>query len=447
MSEPDYQQLYQSEKAKREQAETLVQIAAQLNAQIDLEASLAVVCQAVSRMFAKAIVTISLYNEDRQELYLAHEIGLPQPLHQMLEPLPAQIYEHYTHESGRIVIVPNIQALDSIPYHNIYRQIDLQTTLGISILLNGQLIGRMYVGIMGQMYQFAEQEIALLKGIADQAAVAIHRAQLQRQIQTHLQQLEQRVAERTAALEANNREKENALQLLREYTQELQAHNAELDAFAHTVAHDLHSPLSILIGYSDLLLPNDSPLEPELQEAYLRKIMDQGYKLHNIVEEILVLASVRKVEVSLLPITNMGELVSNALQRIHGLANEYEAEIVLPSDWPVVLGHGPWLEEVWANYLSNAIKYGGRPPCLSLQALVDGEHARLGVRDNGAGLALAEQERLFAPFTQLHQVRIGGHGLGLSIVQRIMNKLNGRAGVQSDLGQGSFFYFELPLAP
>lgn len=447
MSEPDYQQLYQSEKAKREQAEVLVQVAAQLNAQLDLEASLAVVCQTISRMFANAIVIINLYNQERHELYLAHEIGLPQPLHSMLEPLSDQAYQHYTHESGRIVIVPNIQELENIPYNPIYQQIDLQTTLGMSILLNGQLIGRLYVGMVGQMYLFGEQEISLLKGIADQAAVAIHRAQLQQQIQTYTLKLEQRVAERTAALEASNQEKEATVQLLREYTQELQAHNAELDAFAHTVAHDLHSPLSILIGYSDLLLPSSGPLEPGMQETYLRKIMDQGYKLHNIVEEILVLASVRKVEVNLVPITNMNELVENALQRIHSLVAEYEAEIILPTSWPTVLGHGPWLEEVWTNYLSNAVKYGGRPPCLRLQASAEGTHGRMGVQDNGRGLTVAEQARLFAPFTQLHQVRIGGHGLGLSIVQRIMTKLDGRVGLHSQVDQGSFFYFELPLAP
>jgi signal transduction histidine kinase len=99
---------------------------------------------------------------------------------------------------------------------------------------------------------------------------------------------------------------------------------------------------------------------------------------------------------------------------------------------------------VWANYLSNAVKYGGRPPHLEVQATAVDGVARFGVQDNGVGLSAEEQARLFAPFTRLHQVRISGHGLGLSIVQRIMDKLDGRAGVISHSGQGSFFYFELP---
>lgn len=233
---------------------------------------------------------------------------------------------------------------------------------------------------------------------------------------------------------------------IQQYADELQAHNAELDAFAHTVAHDLNAPLSILIGLSNLLLDGDDPLPPEIQQMYLKKIAQQGFKMHSIIHEILLLASVRKAEVQAEPITNMAELVANALERISGLMEEHPAVIILPETWPLAVGYGPWVEEVWANYLSNAVKYGGRPPRLEVQATAVDGIARFGVQDNGIGLSEAEQARLFAPFTRLHQVRISGHGLGLSIVQRIMDKLDGRAGVASQPGQGSLFYFELPIA-
>jgi signal transduction histidine kinase len=116
----------------------------------------------------------------------------------------------------------------------------------------------------------------------------------------------------------------------------------------------------------------------------------------------------------------------------------------MPDAWPVAFGHGPWIEEVWANYLSNAMKYGGKPPRLELGAETIGDNVRFWVADNGPGLTPEQQARLFTPFTRLHQVRATGQGLGLSIVRRIMEKLGGRAWVESRPGEGSTFYFTLP---
>ena len=116
-------------------------------------------------------------------------------------------------------------------------------------------------------------------------------------------------------------------------------------------------------------------------------------------------------------------------------------------DWPIASGYAPWIEEVWVNYVSNAIKYGGRPPHIELGATRQANDTiRFWVRDNGGGLTLEEQSRLFTAFTRLHQARAKGHGLGLSIVKRIIEKLGGTVGVESEIGAGSTFYFILPAA-
>jgi signal transduction histidine kinase len=115
----------------------------------------------------------------------------------------------------------------------------------------------------------------------------------------------------------------------------------------------------------------------------------------------------------------------------------------------VALGYAPWLEEVWANYISNAIKYGGQPPLVELGAdSLPSSQVRFWVRDNGPGLKPEEQERLFTPFTRLDQARARGHGLGLSIVRRIVEKLNGSVGVESQTipGKGCTFWFTLKQA-
>ncbi len=106
------------------------------------------------------------------------------------------------------------------------------------------------------------------------------------------------------------------------------------------------------------------------------------------------------------------------------------------------------MEEVWFNYISNAIKYGGQPPRVELGADFPPDApgmVRFWVRDNGPGLTPEEQSRLFTPFTQVrHTGR--GHGLGLSIVKRIVEKLGGQVSVESQPGQGSTFFFTLPAA-
>jgi signal transduction histidine kinase len=128
------------------------------------------------------------------------------------------------------------------------------------------------------------------------------------------------------------------------------------------------------------------------------------------------------------------------------LIDEHQAEIILPESWPQAVGYSPWIEEVWANYLSNGIKYGGEPPRLELGATKQADgFVRFWVHDQGPGISVEDQTRLFTPFTQLEQVRATGHGLGLSIVRRIVEKLGGEVGMESEVGKGSTFHFTLPV--
>ena len=231
---------------------------------------------------------------------------------------------------------------------------------------------------------------------------------------------------------------------LRQYTAELQARNQDLDAFAHTVAHDLRNPLSLIISAGRVMNAHfGSNLEGELQEL-MGMITRTAFKMSRIIEELLLLAEVRKAKVQTAPL-DMATIVAEAQQQLANLIESNQVEISLPDTWPVALGHALWVEEVWANYISNAIKYGGQPPRLELGATrqVDGT-VRFWVRDNGPGLTAEDQEKVFTSFTRLDQIRVTGHGLGLSIVRRIVEKLDGQVGVESECGKGSLFFFTLP---
>jgi len=219
----------------------------------------------------------------------------------------------------------------------------------------------------------------------------------------------------------------------------------ELDAFAHTVAHDLRNPVGVIIGFAELEYGYSVTSNDELRQS-LQVIARVARKLNNIIDELLLLAGVRQTEVETRPL-DMPSIVAEAQQRLIDLIHESEARIVLPDIWPEAWGHAPWVEEVWMNYLSNAIKYGGQPPYIELGATVQADGmVRFWVLDNGPGLTPEEQNRMFIPFTRLGQARATGHGLGLSIVRRIVEKLGGQAGVESNNipGQGSKFYFTLP---
>ncbi len=271
------------------------------------------------------------------------------------------------------------------------------------------------------------------------------------------------VIERVTQQQRLLEEKRQAEEALRQYAAELEARNEELDAFAHTVAHDLKGPLGHMVGFAHVVVEGYAELTDEEMHECLLTIAQSGRRMANIIDELLLLASVRKMEQVEMKPLDMANIVTKVQERLGYLIEEHQAEVIVAEEWPVALGHGPWVEEVWVNYLSNALKCGGQPPRVELGAsppsippdiggeakepalsLPKGRMVRFWVRDNGAGLTSEEQTRLFTLFTRLYQVRAKGHGLGLSIVRRIVDKLGGQVGVESELGAGSTFWFTLP---
>ena len=304
--------------------------------------------------------------------------------------------------------------------------------LSAPMIWQGQVTGVIHVLHNVESKHFTQADLQLLTLFADHAAIAVENTRLYEQAQKE-------IAERKRAEEA-----------LRQYAAELEARNEDLDAFAHTVAHDLKNPLGIITGFAQVLEEDYATLPDGELRRYLHTMAQSGHKMSSIINELLLLAGVRQMEVEMSPL-DMASIVAEARQRLAHEIEEHQAEIILPETWPVALGYGPWVEEVWVNYLSNAIKYGGRPPRVELGATAasplaggtEGGQIRFWIRDNGPGLAPEEQAHLFTPFTQLDQAG-KGHGLGLSIVLRIVEKLGGQVGVESEVGQGSVFTFTLP---
>ncbi|MGE5395615.1 MAG: histidine kinase N-terminal 7TM domain-containing protein [Candidatus Saccharibacteria bacterium] len=249
----------------------------------------------------------------------------------------------------------------------------------------------------------------------------------------------------TTHIKAEEKNREANLRLMDEI-KEKEKLIVDLDSFSHTVAHDLKNMLGAIVSASNLIKQGIDDMERQEVLEINELIRQAATKTMHITRELLTLASVRQQEVKPVRV-NMHRIVIDALNRLNDMVLEYNAEIVLPDHFIEALGYDGWLEEVWINYISNAIKYGGTPPVIHLgnEMLANGR-MKYWIKDNGKGLSNEDMALLFNKFTRLDTLRVEGNGLGLSIVKRIVEKLNGEVGVDSTniSGEGCTFYFILP---
>ena len=220
---------------------------------------------------------------------------------------------------------------------------------------------------------------------------------------------------------------------------------ADLDAYARTVAHDLKNPISGVIGLTEFI--KDDIVNKNLDQAFelLDLLNQQGHKMLTIVDELLLLSRIRREDIKLEEI-DMHKIVKESINRLKLLSEVKGATFELPDNWPAVKGHKQWIEEVWVNLISNAIKYGGNPPHIIIgsEKMTDDQY-RFWIQDNGSGLSPGLSEKLFVDFERLDRQNIEGHGLGLSIMKRIIEKLGGKVWVTSENipGKGCVFSFTL----
>lgn len=218
----------------------------------------------------------------------------------------------------------------------------------------------------------------------------------------------------------------------------------ELDAYARTVAHDLKNPMNTILGFTEIFKEYENLNDK--QREYTRYINESANKMHDIIEGLLLLARVRNNKDVKTSSLEMGEIIEKVLSRLESLVNETKGRISYTNKWPKSVGYPIWIEEVWVNYISNALKYSGSPPYVELGATEMNDSIKFWVKDNGKGLTIEERKDLFNEFSQLESRKndTEGHGLGLSIVKRIVTKLGGNVGIETEIGSGCIFFFTLP---
>ncbi len=295
-------------------------------------------------------------------------------------------------------------------------QYGAKTTIQKFLVVDGEIIGYLELWESRQKLTFSDDEMQLLHSIGNQVALMINKAQLHHQ-------LEQSV-------------------------QELEARNRELDAYSHTIAHDLKTPLNVVIGYTELVFTRgrDHNL-PDDFSNYLGRIKASALKMTQMINQLLYLANLRNASEAMVSV-DMNVVVSDVMTRFDNQLEEKNIEMDVQAGMPSALGHVVWLEEVFANLIGNAIHYMGNddPRQIRISGEQQDDDVCYRVADTGVGISPKNQARLFEMFTRFNDNATDGTGLGLSIVRRIVTKMNGTLGVESEEGQGSTFWFTLPLA-
>jgi signal transduction histidine kinase len=311
------------------------------------------------------------------------------------------------------------------------------------------------VGVVLQVtetVQFHEQTLAMnealvlgsvrqheLTEVSDRLNAKLHQEITERkQAQQKLQLAQAQLADRAGQLEG----------LVGTRTSELTATNSQLEAFVHSIAHDLRAPVRAMQGFTAMLVEGAGASLNEAGRNYAERINKSAQFMDAMLIDLLAFSRISHEHVKLTP-TNLKPFVESVLSRVQTDIQEKRARVESPGPWPVVLAHQPTLAQVLFNLVSNALKFvvTDVPPVVRLWAEEKGEFVRVWVEDNGPGIAPDHQDQIFKLFTRLDGEKYPGTGIGLAIVQKGVERMGGRAGVESAAGQGSRFWFELPKAP
>lgn len=231
-------------------------------------------------------------------------------------------------------------------------------------------------------------------------------------------------------------------------TQELQESVQELEAFTHTVSHDLRAPLRAVQGFARAIQEDCGAALGSDCENYVQLIVSAAHRMDVLIADLLEYSRIGRREVLVKPIS-LQTVVEEALQQLEAPIAESRAEIRLQQDLPVVLGHRPILIQAVTNLIANAIKFvaAGTSPVVRIKAESVAGAERLWVEDNGIGISEEHHQRILRVFERLHGVETyPGTGIGLAIVRRAVDRMHGRMGLESTPGEGTRFWIELPSA-
>lgn len=225
---------------------------------------------------------------------------------------------------------------------------------------------------------------------------------------------------------------------------ELERSNSSLKAFAYSASHDLQEPLRTILNYSRYLLDSLGPKLDEDSREDLNFICEASLRLKSLVANLLVFSQVGKSE-EMMKRINVNSILYDLEEDLSTPLAELKGKLKIKKI-PDVFGVGVEIRSLFQNLISNAIKYhSDKPPVIEIKGHCRGEEVLIEVKDNGIGIPLEYQERIFEPFRRVDS-KVSGSGIGLATCRKIVDYHGGDISLHSEPGKGAVFTLILPGA-
>lgn len=320
-----------------------------------------------------------------------------------------------------------------------FEKLNFHAVVGLPLVSGEQVEGVLGIGFMEEGRRFEQDEIDLLARFAQLASIALDNARLYSAAQRE-------IGERRRAESEVKRLNEDLERRVVERTEQLEAAVKELEAFSYSVSHDLRAPLRAVTGFSNAMLEDYSPELDEAAQRYLKLIRDNAQNMGQLIDDLLSFSRMGRQQMEPVRV-DMAQLARSVFDEIMIMSPGRKIEFQVANLAPAC-GDRAMLKQVFVNLLSNAIKYSRNREIACIKVGCepgDGENIYF-VKDNGAGFDMKYSHKLFGVFQRLHSAReFEGTGVGLALVQRIVNRHGGRVWAEGKVGEGATFYFALPV--
>jgi signal transduction histidine kinase/FixJ family two-component response regulator len=300
----------------------------------------------------------------------------------------------------------------------------LSPGIALPMLARGEMVGILTFSSMRPRHRITLGQVKALGVLASTAGSALGAASLWQQLRAANRDLERRMRERTSELESTN---------------------AELEAFSYSVSHDLRAPLRVVDGYCQMFLSEHGTDIAPAGRKLIESACDGVSRMGALIESLLSFSHFARA-----PIEKRGVNTKEVVKRVIGQLRNDErnhAVQVNAHDLPDCRGDPALLERVFANLIDNAFKFtrGRRDARIEVSGRAEGDELVYEVRDNGVGFDMRYAGKLFGVFQRLHpRAEFEGAGIGLSIVQRIVQRHGGRVWAEGEPERGACFRFTLP---
>ena len=312
--------------------------------------------------------------------------------------------------------VPDLAEVPEYPIPSV-RNAGYRSLLALPLLREEKLIGGLVVR-RKKPGEFPPTVVNMLQTFAAQSVVAIHNAQLFREIENK--------------------------------SQEIQIANKHKSEFLANMSHELRTPLNAILGYTELIIDHIYGEVPEKIREVLERVEKNGRHLLNLINDVLDLSKIEAGRLTLsLNAYSMQDIIQTVFTSVEALAVEkhLELKVITPDNLANGKGDAQRIAQVMLNLLGNAIKFTEQGE-VKLEVAVANDSFMISVTDTGPGLSEEDQKKIFLEFQQADASstrKKGGTGLGLSISKKIVEMHGGQIGVDSVLGEGARFWFSLPI--